>query len=115
MKTTNTMRPDELRKNSSLLVSTVINLKKKSGSFLMLLMIAMPLIIKGQFATEFSNLSFYNATSGMEDLHYDYGWTRSSNNVTLQSAGMTLTSSSSLVLEHFTTVAYNLSGSDSIR
>lgn len=68
-----------------------------------------------QISTNFSNFTFYDSNSTTDDLHYDYGWTRSSSNVTLQSNGMVLEPVTSNVPESFTTGTYNLSGSDSIK
>jgi hypothetical protein len=73
------------------------------------------LFSKAQISTNFSNFTFYDSNSITDDLHYDYGWTRSSSNVTLQSNGMVLEPTVSNVPENFTTGAYNLSGTDSIK
>lgn len=70
--------------------------------------------IRAQYSPNFANMSFYNAGSGLDDLHFDYGWTRNHANVFLDGINMKARPTTSVRTLWFQTVAMRLTGTDMI-
>lgn len=52
----------------------------------MLIFLFSAVTTQAQYYPDFSAMSFYNATSGKQDLHYNDGWTRDTNSIVLESS-----------------------------
>src|SRR5690606_38325609 len=70
--------------------------------------------IQGQYSPNFGNMSFYNSNSNLDDLHFDYGWTRNHANVFLDGINMKARPTTSNRTLWFQTVPMQLSGTDMI-
>jgi hypothetical protein len=70
--------------------------------------------IQAQYSPNFANMSFYNANSNIDDLHFDYGWTRNDANVFLDGMNMKARPTTSVRTLWFQTVAMKLTGTDMI-
>jgi hypothetical protein len=86
---------------------------KSNKQYCLLIIISMTsLVLFSQYAPTFGSLSFYDPSSGKDDLHYDYGWTRSDTNVRLNGVNLRAIPTNSNRTLWFQTVALRLSGSD---
>lgn len=57
---------------------------------LMLILLFSTIKTQAQYYPDFTAMSFYNATSGMQDLHYNDGWTRDTNSIVLVNSAITV-------------------------
>ena len=92
------------------------NMKNRTNKILVLigLSIISTINIQAQFSPNFGNMSFYNSNSNLDDLHFDYGWTRNHANVFLDGINMKARPTTSNRTLWFETVAMQLSGTDMI-
>jgi hypothetical protein len=55
---------------------------------LLLILLFSTLTTQAQYYPDFSVMSFYNQTSGKQDLHFNDGWTRDTNSITLTNSNI---------------------------
>lgn len=102
------------------MVKIMVNKTNKVICVILLLSIAISSNnLLGQYSPIFSNLSFYNSSSGKDDLHYNLGWKRNGgasqdSNVYLSGSYLIMRPTAGRLTNWFQTVAMSFSGSDQI-